>query len=434
MVSIAIGEQAGGRMQIVFPCVVMGMALLAWLLLAMRPARADQLGALLPVAIPGFGAAPGVTAASRLERGLLARPVSFGAGLRGLEIFPALGLVAGIDTAPAAGGTGGGAMVSLRPAVRVLDRALGLTGYLGAAFDRYARAPAADADEVTAALGAELPVGASRLTLGAAHVARTESELGLATGGGAAPLAVAADDGRIALATDFGGFTATERVSVGMQAVTARGDVLPAYGRRDSLRGEAGIATPSGGVLRALALLRADVARYDGVAPGSGIADATALDLLAGVESDAAAVWRLRVVGGVARARYAAGGPPSATIGVYDVALGWTPDPLVALELDIGRDTAAGSDFGVEGMAVTTERAGLAEAFARDLLLTASASARQATVAGRAAAELDLEAGARWRLSREFAVTPKVAFALRHDLAGEAPREARVTVSLAWTP
>lgn len=403
------------------------------LLAVMASSRADRVGDLLPVAIPGFGAAPGVSARSRLHPEYLPLPLTPGKGAPAFELFPRLGVEGGVDTAPGVG-AGPSALGTLRPGLRVVDPVLGLAGVFDAALARYARDPAADSNQVTVALGLALPLGADRLTLGAAHVTRAETALGLAAGGGAAALDVATNDGRAAFTLGFGAFSATERVEVGEETQAARGAVPVGFERRTALRTETEFSSDADAPLRGMVLLRAGTTHYAGAVPGSGFVDTTSLGVLAGVATDPRAVWRMRAIGGVERERYAAGGPQAGTTPVYDIALAWTPDPLVSVDLDVSRSAGPDSGLGTPGSAVTTERLGVAEAFARDLLLTATVAARQGKVAGHGAAETDVTAGARWHLSRRFALEPAASLAFRHDVDGAAPREARLTVSLLWTP
>lgn len=406
--------------------------LLPVLLAASGRARGESVGDLLPVAIPGFGAAPGVSAASRLHPDYLPRPLSPGPG-SALQLFPSIGVEAGIDTAPGAG-IGATALGVLRPGLRVIDPVLGLAGVASGTIERDARDPAADSNQVTVALGWRMPLGPGRLTLGAAHVTRTETALGLAAGGGAAGLDVATDDARMAYRLGFGAFSVTQRVEIGADRVTSRGAIPAGFGRRALLRSETVIASDPGAPLRALALLRVGSTHYAGALPGGGFVDSTGLGLLAGVASDPRAVWAVRLVAGAERERFAAGGPEPALVAIWNAALAWTPDPLVSARLELARQAGPDTGLGTPGTAVTTERLDLAEAYARNLLLTASLTARQGRVAGHGATETDIAAGATWHLSRSFALAPSASLALRHGLDGAAPREARITLALEWSP
>ena len=395
-------------------------------------ARGDTLGSLLPMAIPGFGVAPGVSARSRLHQDDLPVPLAPLASA-GLEMFPRVAVDAGFDTAPGAG-QGTTAMGRVRPEVRLADPELSLAGFANAELDRYARDPTANANRVTAALGLALPFGPNRITLGVAHVSTAQTALGLAANGGTAPLDVTTDAGRIALSLGFGAFDATARIRLGHDRVASGGAVPAGFASRTTLRAEAALETADGPPLRELVLLRVGTTRYAAALPGSGFADSSSLAVLAGGVTSARALWRLRVVGGAERTRYAAGGPAAGIAMVGDLALQWTPDPLIAIELDLSRRAGADAGFGVPGSILTTERLGLAESYARDLLFTVDVAARQGRVSGHAATEADVTAGARWRLSRAVSFRPSASFALRHDLPGSAPREARLMLSLVWTP
>lgn len=407
--------------------------LAAALLLAGLPppaARAGGLGSLLPIAVPGFGTAPGVSARSRLYRGDLPVPVAPVAAA-GLEIFPRLAVSAGLDTAPAAAAPAT-MTASLRPEVRLLDQALGLAGVAAVTLDRDASDPAANANRLTAALGLALPLGPDRLTLGIAHVDAAETALGLAAAGGAAPLDVTTESARVGLRLGLGALDATGSLAVDGERVS--GAAAIGFRHRRALRAALRLETAGPAPLRALLLLRAGTVRYPGAVPGGIIADSSSLDALAGIVTDPRAIWRLRVIAGAERTRYAAGGPASGIDAIGDIAVEWSPDELIAVDLDLSRRPGQDAGFGDPGAILTTGRLGLGWSYARSLLLTLDVAARQGRIAGRAASEIDLAAGARLRLSRALSLRPSLRLGLRHNLPGAAPRQMRLLLSLVWTP
>ncbi len=404
-------------------------------LLACLPARAAHaggLGSLLPMSVPGFGTAPGVSARSRLYRGDLPVPVAPLAAA-GLEIFPRLTTAAGLDTAPASGAPAT-ATASLRPEIRLLDQDLGLAGFAAVTLDRYARDPAANANRLTTALGLALPFGPDRLTLGLAHVDAAETALGLAADGGAAPLDVTTDSARAGLRLGLGALDAAGSIAFDGERVSGTAAAATGFRSRQGLRAELRLENAAPAPLRALLMLRAGTVRYPGSVPGGIVADSSSLDALAGIVTDPRAIWRLRVIAGAERTRYGAGGPASGIAAIGDAALEWTPDDLIAVDLDLSRSAGQDAGFGSPGSILTTERLGLAGSYSRSLLLTLDVAARQGRIAGHAAAEIDLAAGARWRLSRALSLRPSFRLAVRHNLPGAASRQLSLTLSLVWTP
>lgn len=391
-------------------------------------ARAGSAADLLPIALPGFSVAPGVTAASRLHAEDAPRGL---APADDLFLYPELDAGAGFDTAPQAG-HGASPFVALAPALRFMDAPLGLVGFASADLTRY-RDKAADATDVSAGIGLGVPLGPSRVTLGAARIVTMDSALGLGASGGAAPFAVTVKDGRASARVPFGMFVATARIEASAATVGEAGALPPAFRARDALRESLELATDNGG-LRGILLARGTEAAYRGAQPGSGFADTTGLALLAGFATDPASIWRLRLLGGAVRQDFATGGPRAGTTPVFDLAAGWTPDPLVSLVLDLSREAGLDTTLGTPGAAVATARFALALSWSRELLLTADVAARHGSIAGHGATEADLDLGALWHLSRAFAVKPTASLGIRHAVPGSAPREARLSVAVVWTP
>ncbi len=402
-------------------------------MLAQAPGRAQTLGQLLPIAVPGYAEAPGVTAQSRLHRAY--DPVGITTGFSGpdLVFYPALTTSVGGDSAPASD-AGSSVFAVARPSLRIQDAALGLVGFASADFTRYAREPVADSNDVTAAIGFGVPLGPDRITLGAARAAIAESALGLAQSGGAAPFRVVVNDGRVAARLPFGMVDATERFSVSHEVLAAAGAVAPGFRSRTVLRESSEIATASDRVLRWLVLLKAAQARYQGAVPGSDFGNSTAVIALGGFETDEAALWRLRVLVGAARQGFAGNVATARTIPVFSIGLGWTPDGLISLDLAVSREAGLDTTLGTPGTAVTSADLAIAEAYQRNLLLTGSVDARAAKIAGVAAREIDIDVGTAWHISHALAVEPRLWLALRRNLPGSAPREARATLSMIWSP
>lgn len=402
-------------------------------MLAQATGRAQTLSGFFPIAVPGYAEAPGVTARSRLHRQYDALGITSRLTGPDFMIYPALGVGFGVDSAPVSG-AGPSAVAFARPSLRIQDDAFGLVGFASADLTGYAPDKAADSNDLTAALGFGVPLGPDRITVGAARAAIAESALGLGQSGGTAPFRVVVNDGRAAARLPFGRFDATERFGMSHEALAAASRIAPAFRGRTVLRESSEIATAPDRVLRWLVLLKAAQARYQGVVPGGGFGNSMTITALGGFETNAASLWRLRVLAGAARQAFAAGRPASRTAPIFSIGLGWTPDGLISLDLAVSREVGLDSTLGTPGTAVTSAELAIAEAYQRNLLLTASVAARAATFAGVPAREIDVDAGAVWHISRALAVEPRAWLALRRNLSGSAPREARATLSMVWSP
>lgn len=404
-------------------------------LVLLGPARgwAQTLDSVFPVGVPGFGAAPGVSVLSRLHRGTLPRGITDGA----LAIYPSLALGAGVDTAPAAGS--GSAMLTATPSVRLADPALGFGGFASDTVERWPGRPGLDSNSLSAALGETLKFGADRLTLGVGRADLGETALGVspvgAGGSGTAPYRLVVDDARAALVLPEGALDVTLRGGIEAARLSRSGGgeglVLP-FATERQLHGSLTVETAPGPPLRFVGEMRARGVRYRGIAAGSGIGDSTRLSLLAGVATSEVALWSVRALAGVVQ-RIGVG-PGRRAAPIVEMALDWTPDAISAVELRVTRRLDPAAVLGAPDTVVTSEHLTGALAYDRDLTVTAGIAAREAALGGVPSHEIDVHAGARWRLSRLLALAPVARLAVRHDVAGAADREARLSLELVVTP
>lgn len=408
-------------------------AALAALGLAPQVAGAQTLDQVFPVAVPGFGAAPGVTVLSRLHPENMPRGITYG----DLSVFPAFSLGAGLDTAPANGA--GSSVLTATPSVRLDDPLIGLGGFASDTVQRYPARPGLDSNSLSAALGADLPLGAARLTLGLGRADLGETALGVTPVGPSfsttAPYRLIATGAHAALKLPVGAFDVIGRAGI-ESARLARADqtsglVLP-YGTERQLTGGLTIETEAGQPMRFVGEIRAEGLRYGDVAPQSGIGNSTRISVLAGLATSQIALWTFRCLVGVAR-RIGAG-PGRRSAPVLEMALGWTPDALSAVGLDVTRKLDPASVLGAPDTVVTAEHLTGALAYRRDLTLTAGLTGREAVLGGAPSHEIDVDAGVTWHLSRLLALVPRASMAFRHNVAGVADREFRLSVDLLVTP
>jgi hypothetical protein len=406
---------------------------LAALLLLAPTAQAQSIGDLLPIAVPGFAIAPGVTALSRLHQSNQVNGIKFGIFPDDLIIYPSVTAGAGLDTAPSPGQSAT-AITSAQPAVRITDAALGLVAFASADISRYPADATANATDITAGLGLAVPIGAATVTLGAARIMTQETALGTVQSGAAAPFGVALTEERSALRLPLGAFDLTTRITLSDAALSRTGGDAPVpFRNRADFDASSELATATGGVLRLLTQVNLSATHYTGALFGAELSNATSIGWVGGVETAATGVVRLRAVAGMAYQQFAA--PSSASIiPIGSIGLGWTPDGLISAEFDVSRQTGADTTLGTQGTPVTSAHGVVANEFTRDTVLRASLDARTGTVVGHQAREIDLAVGATWHWSRQFALVPSLSDAIRHNVPGSAPHEARAMLSLTWAP
>jgi len=410
-----------------------GLLLLAGLIGGPQVVTAQSIGDALPLAVPGFAVAPGVTALSRLHQDDLPQGIALPGLPPDVSLYPSLGAGIGWDSAPGAG-QAASPVGQIQPSVRIADAALGLVMYAGADLTRYGRDPAGNANDISAGAGMIIPLGPETLTLGLARVATWDTALGLAQTGASAPFGVVVDAARVALRRPLGAFDLTVRMAASQAALSLTGPGPPlGFHGRTSFETGAALETADDAVLRWLVTGHVDVVRYRDAVAGEGFADGDDVSLNAGVETEPAAVTRLRLLAGVVRQRFAGGAVHDSTIPVVSAGLGWVPDGLISLELDITRDAGLATTLGTPGTAVNTARLAIADAYARNLLFTFALDARSGVVANRTASEIDATWAAKLTLSRSLTIAPSLLIARRHDLPGSAPCEARLMVRLIWS-
>lgn len=395
-------------------------------------AHGQSIGVLLPLAVPGFAVAAGVSAQSRLHPENVPEGETLGILPHDLLIYPALAASLGYDGAPVAG-QAGSAILQAQPSLRIEDAATGLIGFVAADLDRLPGAPVANATDITAGIGTALPLGPDTLTLGAARVGTRESALGLAQTG-AAPFRVVVSDVRIADRRALGAFDGTMRFDVSHTGLRSTAGAPTAFTGETLIRASAALETADDGVVRWLVQAKASIARYQGAPAGSVFSNTTALALAGGFVTDRAAIVRLRLIAGGVHQASAHGAISAGITPVVSAGIGWTPDPLLSFDLEVTRRAGVGTSLGSPGTVVNTARLAIAQDYAPDLQFAAGIDARSGTVAGRHAREIDVSAGATWHVTRAVALEPALSYARRHNLPGSAGQEARIMVGLVWTP
>ncbi len=392
---------------------------LALLLLAVPPAQAFELDALLPDDLPGYGTPFGVTDFARLRR------VDDSAGIRigGLEIDPALTLGSGYDSAPNGSPTGS-ALLRETPSIALQDTELGLGAFAAGDFTQLPQNNAQNTSGGTVALGERLLLPRETITAGAAYAAAQETGFALSLLPSATPQAFTLADARADDKIGFGQFFLTP----GIDIATFRFNQDAAQNRtdyRESLKTE----YQPGGPGRLVLLLHATQQRYQ-----SPYFNAGTNEILAGFEDDAAGLWTLRLLAGVARrdGQFAGG----LTAPVLEAGLDWMPGDLDRVRLTVAREIDDPDQISVAPYTLTQARLSLVHEYLRNVILSAAATVANAAYLRSSLRETlaGTDAAVDWHLNAHLALNADYAFNDRQANYLSAANEHVVTFGMTWTP
>lgn len=373
------------------------------------PARAQLAERLFAPGVPGFGAEPGVTVATR------ARPAHDPSGVRlgGVVIRPVLttgfGLTSNVRAQPG-GKPSAVAQTSAGLAAGTTWGRHALGAFLGFDDQRYAADARQSATAWTAALGGTLEIGRDQLTLGLAHLNQFQTSRALAGLAIDRPGRIAVDTARAAYTWRQGRASITPSLSV---TATRHDDVFVA-GQRVAQRFRDRTALEAGTTLRwelapqrALVLdLRATSFDHHRREPGQPSRNATTLAALAGIDYAADAVWRVRVLAGLQQRRFADPALKPAQGPMAELSAIWQPSALTTLTATASRRIEDAAELAAVSYSFTGLRLSLDHELRRDLLLSAYAQAQHAQYQQGSGQErlFGLGAGATWLLGRRLRV------------------------------
>ena len=305
-------------------------------------------------------------------------------------------------------------------------------------------APAQDRTDWTASLGGGLDVGRDRLTLAAAHFARHDDRTDLDALPSDRPVAFRVDDVRASYAWTSGRWTLTpsaEASSWRYDATTVLGiPVSQSYRNRTQLQGGL-TAMYELAPLRNLVLVERSIGqRYATPAAGQPVLDSTGTQLLAGLDYDADAVWRLRLLAGAEHRSFTSFRPQTAMIAEGELA--WQPTGMTTVALTLNRSIEDAAQEGVAGFTSTSARLTLDQELRRDVLLHLGAGLQHADFlqTGTRQDAWMFDAGATWLASRHVRISATYDLtaqqggqAAAQPLSGSYTRnQAMLTLRLAW--
>jgi hypothetical protein len=392
------------------------------------PARAQLAERLFAPGVPGFGAEPGVTVATR------ARPAHDPSGIRlgGVVVRPSLTTGLGL-TSNVSGQPGGRASLVAQTSAGVLAgtawgrHALG--AFLGFDDQRFAADARQSATGYTAALGGTLAVGRDELTLGLAHQTTFQTSRALA--------GLSIDrPGRVSVETARAGYVWRQgRMSVApaLAVSDTRFDDVFVAGQRVVQRFRDRTAIEGGTTLRWELAPRRDLVldlRAVGFdhhrrAPGQPSRDATTLAALAGIDYAADAVWRVRALAGVQRRDFADRALKPAQGPMAELSAIWQPSGMTTLAATASRRIEDAAELAAVSYSFTGLRLSVDHELRRDLLLSAYGQAQHAQYQQGGGQErlFGLGIGATWLVGRRVRVLGNWDWATRRRADGAVVEE-----------
>jgi hypothetical protein len=393
---------------------LVGLALC--LLAGAQVARAQLLTALFPEGVPGYGSEAGVTVKSR------ARPAFDPLGMRvdNVMIRPLLNFSLGYDdnifASPA---HQGGWQISTSPSVLIgTENSIGSVGaYFSADDVRYPGQPSQNRTDGSAFLGTTFNIGRDKLTLGGGYLARHEDRTGLDALPSDRPVAFTVANVRVSYATEFGRITATPSVELNRWRFdnTTISGVPVSEASRDRTTAQIGLTLRYNWMAARDLLLVTRVldTHYDHPAPGVPSNNSMSWQGLFGVDYDDDTVWRYRVLGGVQYRRPESSAVAAQTTGIAEAEISWSPSGLTTIRATAIRGIEDAAQTGLFSYTYTSAQLSVDHELLRNVLLNASATARQASFnqTGGQQFGFALGAGATWLINRNLRMSLTYDFA-----------------------
>ncbi len=378
--------------------------------------RAQLLDALFPEGVPGYGGEPGVTVLSRV------RPAYEPLGIRidNAMLHSTLSSSIGYDNNVFAGTNARGAWeIDTQPAMlfNIDNSAGGVGAYVSAADARYLGYSSQDHTDGTAFLGGTANIGRDRLTLGGGYLSLHEDRTALDALPSDQPVAFTVENLRAAYATNFGRFTVTPSIELNRWrfANTTILGVPTSESARDRT------TVQPGAILRyawmpgrdLLWVTRVVGTHYDDPAVGVPSNNSLAWESLIGVNYDDDTVWRYRLLGGVEYRQAESPAIASRATPIAEAEIIWSPTAMTTLHATAARGIEDAAQSGLSNFTYTSARLTLDHEYLRDILLNASAMARQASYAQTGGQQFGLSfgTGATWLINQSLRLSLTYDFA-----------------------
>ncbi len=400
------------RRELLIVCFFLSANMLGYALMA----KAQLLDGLFPEGVPGYGTQQGVTVQSR------ARPefTPLGVRLGTVMIRPQLDMSIGYDDNLLAGSSHRGAWeVMTRPSILAgTETSAGSMGVYFSANDvRYLGASSQDRIDGTMFLGTTINIGRDKLTFGAGYLSQHEDRTALDALPSDQPVAFTVENLRVSYAADFGRLIVTPAFEFNRW----RFDNTTVFGVPTSEASRDRTTAQGGVTLRfnwmpgrdLLWVNRVVNTHYDQPAIGVPSNNSTSWETLIGVDYDDDSVWRYRLLGGVQYRQAAAATIGSTAAGIAEAEVTWTPTGMTTLRAIASRGIEDAAQTGFSSYTYSSAQLVVDHEYLRNVLLTASATVRQASFnqTGGQQVGVSFGAGATWLIDRNLRLSLTYDFA-----------------------
>jgi hypothetical protein len=386
------------------------------LLASAQAARAQELDALLPPGIPGYGDKFNVIAAHKSFV-----PGATGWEWSGMAIAPSLAMAAGYDSAP--NGSAASALLTTTPSLLLTDPVAGFGAYAQVNEAAYPNNSVQNNFGAVFAGGERIALPRETFTLSAAYAREAETGFAINTVALAKPLVFTVQD-----------FHATDEIIAGMFtltpdfAVTSYNFLFALQNRRDDREALTLTYNPGGPLTYALRL-HATQSDYR-----VSLYSANTNEVLAGVEDKADGLWTLSALAGVAQRAPHVGS--SLTAPVLEARLDWMPSDLDQVSLNLAHEIDDPDEVSAAPYTLSEAKLTLRHEYLDSVTFKTLARISRADYFGSDLRETLFtgEMGLQWRLSPALALNGDYTFNDRQANYIDAANEHVLTLGLSWTP
>ena len=381
------------------------------------PACAQEMDAVLPTAIPGYGTPFAVTGEHKPPR-----PEPTGFTWNGLGIAPALALAGGYDSAP--NGAAASSLFTAAPSLLLTDPLFGFGAFATANAALYPSNRAQNTSGVALGAGERAVLARETITVSAAYLRTQETGFALDTLSITRPVSFTVRDFRANDDVSLGMFTLTPEASATSYSFPS----LTAQNRTDTRESLTTTYLPPG-PLQFLLRLRAKQSNYETPA-----FNASTNQILAGLVDTASGLWTFSALAGAAQRQPRLG--PALTAPVLEAALDWIPSDLDKLRLTLAREIDDPDEVSAAAYTLTEAKLSFSHEYLRTLSLKISGEAANAAYFHSFKREtlFSTTAGASWQLGPNLALTGDYAFNDRQANYLPAANEHIFTLGMTWTP
>jgi hypothetical protein len=385
--------------------------------------RAELLSDYFPTGIPGYGAAPGVTVASR------ARPEYDPPGVRAgsFVLHPLLDEGIGYDDNLFGNNEfrRGSWLIGTHPSLLVTSdwSRDSVAGYVGLDDLRYPDQPRQGQTNWTASLGGTVSVGRDQLTIAASHFSLHQARTDIDALPSDTPIAYQVEDVRAGYTIALDRLSVTPSLAFSTyryEATTIEGKPAEqAYRNRDVILGDITTRYELTPQRNLLLVTRALAVNYVTPQSGQPTRNSNGYQVLMGLSDDSDAVWRYRVLLGWEMRAFHASQYATHQAPVAEAALIWSPSGMTTVTATLTRSIEDAAQEGIAGYTYTRARAVLDHEYLRNVLLQASASVQYADYlpSGGHAGAFTVGAGATWLIDQHLRLSATYDFTDQHGTA-----------------